>query len=485
MKNNTNGFILVGMVIMMLIIALTAMTMNRRAGMGDRMSANHVLAVRTQFGGDAAIQYALWKLKNDPDFRTPPGGEPFSFDGLGYTLTVETSPLGGYEDVVRISAGPSGGTATHTLGVRIAQPPSFTGVYLCDTGNACVREIDPATGLITTLAGQGGTSGFAGDNGPADQALLSKAVGVTGDLAGNIVIADTENNCIRKVDTTGIITTIAGIPGIVGGYSGDNGPALAAKLNAPEAIDFDQQGNIFIADTANDCIRRIDAATGIITTVAGIGTSSDYTGDGGPATAAEMKKPEGIAVDAMGNLFISDTGNHVIRRMNGVTGIITTIAGTGKSGFYGEGIPALIAKLNTPGSITEDDQNNLFIADTGNHIIRKIDAVTGIIATVAGLPKGKGYTGDNIPVTLARLNAPEGALGMANGDIYIADTANNRIRRVDGATGLIFTIAGNGSSGFSGDDGPAVNALLNAPMGIHHAPQGSGAPIITRVSEIY
>jgi streptogramin lyase len=468
-KNNTSGFILVSMVIMLLVISLTAMTMNRRAGMGSRMSANHVYAIKTTFGQESATQYALWRLKNNPDWRTAAGGDPFVFNGETYTLKVLNSTVAGYEDVIRISGVLLGGTKATVVGVRITQPPSLTGVYFCDTDNACVREIDPATGIIRTLAGQGGTVGYAGDGGPADEALISKALGVTGDLAGNIFIADTGNNCIRRVDPAGIITTIAGSGSGVGGTSGDNGPAVDAEFNSPMAIVIDGNGNLFIADRSNSAIRRIDAATGIITTVAGLLGDQGYSGDGGLATLATINRPEGIAVDSAGNLFISDTKNECIRRVDGVSRIIITV----KSGF-GDNL-----------TITADADDNLFIVDNADDVVLKIDATTGNMTVVAGIFNDAGYNGDNILATLAHLNSPEGALGMANGDIYIADANNDRIRKVNGATGFITTIAGNGTGGFAGDGGLAVDALISGPAGVYYAPGESGDPTLTIVKEIY
>ncbi|WP_300462104.1 hypothetical protein [Desulfobacula sp.] len=469
MARTTGGFILVSMMMgILMVLSLTAMTLNQSTFMETRISANHASTIHTAFGQQAARAYAVWQLKNDPDWRTAANGEPFVFDGKTYTLKALTCSLGGYEDVVMVSAGLLGGTQVEQVGIRIAQPPDFLSVYFADSGNSCIRKINLATGIITTLAGQGTRIGDTGDGGPAIDALLSRAAGVVGDLDGNVIIADTGNNRIRRVDAiTGIISPLVNRTGTVGTL-GDNGPALDAQIKSPQAMDLDGNGHLFFTEVLNSCIRRVDATTGIITTVAGICGTLGYTGDGGLATAATMKKPEGVTVDSSGNVFISDTGNNCIRRVDATTGIITT----------------LITGLQTPGTITADSQDNLFIADTGNAVIRKIDAATGTLTTVAGIVGSLGYNGDNIPATLAMIKLSAGALGFANGDIYISDTGNNRIRRVDGATGIITTLAGNGLIGFSGDGGPAVDAMLKGPQNIHYAPT-TPEPVFTIVEEIY
>jgi sugar lactone lactonase YvrE len=223
--------------------------------------------------------------------------------------------------------------------------------------------------------------------------------------------------------STGIITTVAGngIPG----YSGDGGPATSASLSGPSGVVVDATGNLLIADSSNYRIRRVDASTGIITTVAGNGIRG-FSGDGGPATSASLS-PIGVAVDATGNLFIADTGNHRIRRVDESTGIITTVAGNGIRGFSGDGGPATSASLNYPTGVAVDGSGNLFIADAANNRIRWVDASTGIITTVAGngMPD---YSGDGGPATSASLNGPSGVVVDAAGNLFIADNDNKRIR---------------------------------------------------------
>jgi sugar lactone lactonase YvrE len=263
-------------------------------------------------------------------------------------------------------------------------------------------------GQLTLYAGKGATSGFGGDGGPATSAGLSVS-GIATDAMGNLFISDPDNESIRRVDaTTGIITTVAG--NRTAGFSGDGGPATAATLNNPQGIGLDAAGNLFIADYNNSRIRRVNASTQIITTVAGgasCGPGCYISGEGGPATSAELIGPMAVALDSAGNLFISDgpdsIPNYRIRRVDAATQIITTVAGNGYVGFSGDGGPATSAALNNPRSIGVDGSGNLFIADTNNHRVRRVDAATQIINTVAG--NGTfGFSGDGGPAVYAELS---------------------------------------------------------------------------------
>ena len=308
----------------------------------------------------------------------------------------------------------------------------------------------------------------SGDGGPATSAQLFRPEGVALDGAGNLYIADTGTNRIRKVDTSGTITTVAG---------------TSAQLSLPSSVALDGAGNLYIADSGNDRILKVDT-NGTITTVAGgvfnlfnfllgLGdggpaTSEDLNflvglGDGGPATSAFLNSPEGVAVDGAGNLYIADTSNYRIRKV-GTDGIITTVAGTGSFGFSGDGGPATSAEFDSPEDVVVDGAGNLYIADAGkNYRIRKVDT-GGIITTVAGT-WGAGFSGDDGPATSALLNFPYGIALDGAGNLYIADTVNHRIRKVD-TGGTITTVAGTGAAGFSGDDGPATSAQLNFPYGV-------------------
>ena len=341
-------------------------------------------------------------------------------------------------------------------------------LYFSDIGNDRVRRVD-TRGIITTVAGTG-EEGYSGDNGPAVEAQLSAPRGLAVDSSGNLFIADSRTSTVRRVDTTGTITTVAGTG--VRGYSGDGGRAVEARLNTPRGIAVDGSGNLFIADSRTYTIRRVDTA-GIITTIAGTGQQG-YSGDGGPAVSAQLSAPYRVAVDVAGNLLIADTWNHRVRRVD-TTGTITTVAGIGGIGinnegaYSGDGGPAVEALLNIPIGIAVDGAGNLYIADNGNGRIRRVDTA-GIITTIAGIGENS-HSGDGGPAVEALLNLPRGIAVDGTGNLYIADTGNHRIRRVDTA-GIITSIAGTGEAGYGGDGGPAVEALLNSPRGI--AVDGAG-----------
>jgi hypothetical protein len=329
-------------------------------------------------------------------------------------------------------------------------------LYIADSWNHVIRKV--SNGVITTFAGTG-KAGYSGDNGPAASAQLYYPRGVAVDASGDVYIADTDNNVIRQV-SNGVISTVAGTG--KSGYSGDNGPAASAQLYAPEEVEVDASGNLYIADTGNGAIRKV--TSDVITTMAGHGKLS-YSGDNGPATDAQLNGPSAVAVDASGDVYIADTGNNVIRRVS--NGVIGTVAGTGTSGYSGDNGPATAAQLNWPGGVAVDASGTLYIADTGNHVIRKVS--DGTISTVAGTGK-PGYSGDNGPATSALLGMPSGVAVDASGDLYIADTGANVARKV--SKGVITTIAGNGTHGYSGDNGPATSAELFDPRGA--AVDGSG-----------
>jgi sugar lactone lactonase YvrE len=307
------------------------------------------------------------------------------------------------------------------------------------------------TGLLKVYAGSG--EGFGGDGGPALRAQFWCGTGLALDSAGNLYIVDEGNNRIRRIEAkTGTISTVAGSGAATdissngpatGGFAGDGGPATAALLSQPNAIAWDRQGNLYILDRDNNRVRKVDPA-GMITTFAGVGTWG-FSGDGGPATKAELSTSNGIAVDAAGNVYIADSDNARIRKVD-LQGIITTIAGTGKPGFSGDGGRARAAQLSNPWGLAFDGQGNLYVADgptldfDGNRI-RKIDAA-GMITTVAGSGEG-GNTGDGRLATAARLFKPTTIAFDAQGNLYFADSGNNAVRKVDKA-GIITTVAGGG-----------------------------------------
>jgi len=309
---------------------------------------------------------------------------------------------------------------------------------------------------IYTVAGNG-TGGYSGDGGQATAAAINQPTGVFLDMFNNIYIADSYNNRIRKVNsTTGVITTIAGTG--APGFSGDGGPATAAKVNGPNGVTVDMAGNIYIADFFNNRIRKINTS-GIISTIAGVGTAG-FSGDGGPATAAQMVKPIDLAFDMAGNLYIAD-GNNCVRKIN-TAGIITTVVGTRFFGYSGDGGPATAAKINYPGGITVDMAGNLYVADYFNNRIRIVNPA-GIINTFAGTGTG-GSTGDGGLATAATLSEPSDIVFDAAGNSYIADASNARIRVIN-PSNIINTLAGT-TTGFSGDGGPANAAQLDFPSSV-------------------
>jgi alpha-tubulin suppressor-like RCC1 family protein/sugar lactone lactonase YvrE len=299
---------------------------------------------------------------------------------------------------------------------------------------------------ITTVAGNGMTA-FSGDNGPATSAILNGPIGVAVDSYGNLFIADAGNNRVRRVDvSTRTITTVAGNG--ISGYGGDNGPATRASLSlgVGTLIALDASKHLFIADSGNNRIRRVDAVTGIITTVAGTGIYG-YSGDNVPATTAMLSGPGAVAFDSTGNLFIAEYQGNRIRRVDAVTGVITTVAGNGIAAYTGDNGPAVGASLKSPVALALDRSNNLFISDYRNGAVRRVDATTHTITTVAS-PQAFGLAFD------------------AAGNLYMAMINMALVQRIDATTGTITTVAGTGISGFSGDNGPPASAQLASPAGI-------------------
>jgi len=333
-------------------------------------------------------------------------------------------------------------------------------VYIADTRDQRIRVVS-AAGTITTFAGTG-HHGFAGDTGPAVNAQLAGPNGVFADAAGNVFISDTGNQRVREVSPAGIINTILG-----GGNGGDGGAPTAAQFANPNGVAVDSAGNYYIADTGNNTVREVSGST--IIAVAGNGLSG-YTGDGGSALSAELNGPIGVAVDSSSDIFISDTSNHVVREVSG--GNINTFAGNGSpcspsTGSCGDGGSATSAQLSSPTAVAFDGSGNVFIADGSAQKVREVS--NGIITTVAGTGTS-GYSGNGGPATSADLNHPTGVTVDGSGNIYIADSGNNRIRCVLGAVGgcgdtqhkyavgTIIDYAYNGAETFSGDGGPALAA---------------------------
>jgi predicted Zn-dependent peptidase/DNA-binding beta-propeller fold protein YncE len=393
-------------------------------------------------------------------------------------------------------------------------------IYVVDEYNHRIRRIDPRTGIITTVAGNG-RKGFAGDGGPALQAEVNWPEGIAADAEGNLFLGDTQNRRVRRIDArTGIITTLAGSG--ESGVTPDGVPAREARFLRIARLAVDREGNVYVADSPAQRIYVIEAKTGLIRTFAGTGEEGS-SGDGGPANRARVSYPEGVMVDPHGRLVWCDVGTHRVRRADLATGIITTVAGTGEKGFAGDGGRAIGARLWSPGRLASDPAGNLYVADIGNGRVRRIDAETGIITTVAGsgdlgdgqpardsiltVPGdvahapgrlyvadygnrrvrridlatgrietvaggGKGW-GEGIAAVEAELLLPEGIALDAQENLYVADNIGSRVYKVERATGRLFTVAGNGVPGYSGDGGPAAAAQLAVPGSVAVAPDGT------------
>ena len=385
----------------------------------------------------------------------------------GIITTFAGSGISGYSG----DGGPATSAAMEITGPppnssSLATDPSGN-VYVAEWSSQRIRMISASTGIITTVAGNG-KSGFSGDGGPATSAELRYPTGVAVDAQGNLYIADTENYRVRKVTSAGVITTVAGTGS--SGAAGDGGAAVNATLD-PYSIAIDTAGNLFITDTTNARVRKISTA-GVITTVAGGGPGGSFSfgGDGGPATSANLNQPLSAAVDSAGNLYIADQNNFRVRKVS-TTGTITTVAGNGTA-FSGDGGPATSAQLYFSSGVAVDPAGNLYIGDTDNHRVRKVSA-SGVITTLAGngsVPASTGGApgpapGAGGPATSAPLYSPIGVALDSAGNVYFSDYATDRVHKVSSA-GIITTVAGNGTLGSSGDGGQAVNAQLGAPEGI-------------------
>jgi len=359
-----------------------------------------------------------------------------------------------------ISTVAGGGGALQNGPALQASLPAPTGLAIDSEGRLIIgvnfaRQVRRLSQLtITTIAGVPPTGG-AGDDTPATAATLLSPFGVAVDGAGNVLVSDQVDNRIRKVSPAGVIATFGGT-GLYG-WNGDGSPATTAAIGSPRGLSFDTSGNLFLVSGAMSGVRRI-AATGSVSTIAGTGAAG-FTGDGGVATEARLNIPLGVAVDAAGNTFVADTNNHRIRRVDGATRVITTFAGTGIAGFSGDNGPAAQAQLFQPRQLTFDSGGNLFIADTGNSRVRRIGP-SGVITTVAGTGVN-GASGDGGPATAAQLSAVGVAVDRT-GNLFVVGTG--RIRKVDGATGIISTIAGNGTLGFSGDGGLGTSAMIDGAV---------------------
>jgi DNA-binding beta-propeller fold protein YncE len=300
-------------------------------------------------------------------------------------------------------------------------------LYFSDTFNHCIRRVDAHTNVITTVAGCG-EAGYSDDGGPATRARFNEPYGIVVDKAGNIYVADRHNHCVRRVDpASGVVTTFAGNGSA--GFSGDDGPASRAAMVEPNGLALDAaQTRLYIADVADHRVRVVDLATGIIWTFAGTG-EPEHSGDGGPATAAGIHGARAVKVAVDGTVYILERQGSTLRAVEPHSGTITTVAGTGVKAYTGDNGPALAATFNAPKELAIDREGNLLIVDTENHAIRQVDIHTRTVVTIAGSGR-QGGEGDGGPARAAALDRPHGAAVAADGSIYIGDTNNHRIRKV-------------------------------------------------------
>lgn len=323
---------------------------------------------------------------------------------------------------------------------------------------------------LSTAAGTGAL-GNAGDGAKAIDAALNNPFDVAFDIAGNMFFTDTFNHTIRRVEAaTGIITTVAGTG--AAGYSGDGGKATQAQMNQPYGITLDRAGNIYVADRLNACIRKITARGGTIETFAGNGRKG-FAGDAGPATSASFVEPNGVALDCEKKwLFITDVADNRVRKVDLRTEIITTFAGTGEAAHAGDGGQASRAAIFGARAVAVAPDSTIFVLERQGSTLRRIDPATGIITTIAGTG-GHGYAGDNGPASAAVFDRPKEMCLDSERNIFIVDTENQAIRRIDARTCIVTTVAGTGKPGPYGDGGPAALAQLARPHGIAEGPDGA------------
>jgi len=319
-------------------------------------------------------------------------------------------------------------------------------------------------GIIQTFVGTG-KRGYAGDGGPADRALLSEPFMCAFDFQGNLYVAEAMNHCVRRVDrATGVITTVAGCGSE--GYSGDGGPATQAQMNQPYSLQIDSNGDIYIVDRLNAAIRRVDAASGVITTVAGTGVPGQsgqiLRGDGGPGNLAQLGEPNDCFLDGSGGLLIADIQDQRVRRLDLRTGVITIFAGNGEKVRSGDGGPAVNASILGARAVCTDGRGNTYICEREGNGVRMVNS-QGIMSTLAGTGE-RGYSGDGGPALSATWGAPKAIRCDLQGNLLVVDTENHAIRRVDRSSGIVTTVAG-GHQGVEGDGAEATAAGMDRPHG--------------------
>ena len=449
------GFILITILFLLLLVAVTAMSLNFKSGLQARMAANRTDDAQTYLDQLAVIEQSLWKLTGDPCWRVS-AGEDYTYQGITYNRKVFSPDaviypaLTSYKDAVIISVrAPNASRPVNTSFRYNIDTVAGTGLspqgmatyydavlktlflYIADSANHCIQKLDTSTNVIEPVAGTTGLSS------PQGVATYYDSV----QMKLFLYIADSGNHRIYKLDTAtnaiSIVVNTSGTQTDATHLLGDNGTATAATLNSPEGIFVNASGDIYIADTNNHRIRVVRNNNNKINTVAGTGTAG-YFGDGGNAASAQINTPQGVFINTSNDLYIADTNNHRIRVVRNSNNIISTVAGTGTAGYLNDGGLAKDATLNSPTGVSVDTAGNIYIADTGNHCMRIVNhdlipiisTMVGDITTVPGTVTS-GYNGDNRPAVQAQLSSPGGvALGLqkAGGRIFISDTGNNRVR---------------------------------------------------------
>lgn len=432
---------------------IQAIAVRSRVGYSACASATYTLNLPTPAPPVLSLRAGVYSTAQTVKISDATAGAIIYYTTNG---TLPSASSARYASPITVSASETL-VAIAVYGYAISSPASAQYIIVSSSGS-----------LIYTIAGNG-TAGCSGDGGPATLADLNRPSAAVKDTAGNLYIADSGNNVIRKVAAgTGIVATIAGNE--IAGYSGDGGPATNAQLNSPSALALDSAGNLYIADAGNNVIRRINTVTGVITTYAGNGKSVD-SGDSGPPTEAGIVAPEGIALDSLGDLYIAEPFSNRIREVVAAAAMIMTVAGTGKAGYSGDGGAAANATLNEPMGVAIDSQGDLYIADALNNVVRRVKA--GVISTVVGSGSGAGsgkgsYSGDGGLAINATLHGPVAVSADGTGNLYVMDRYNQVIRKVTANNGIITTIAGNAivCNSFGGDGGASIAASLCFPSGI-------------------
>jgi streptogramin lyase len=431
------GFSIVIVVTMILLLLVAGVATVSLVTQDSEMALDRVQSGQALYVAHAGLEYAVAKVAANPSWSGLPRPGKTVGAGSFWILPPDTVDEDGRP-----------------------LPPGRRRIVAIGAVGHALRElaVQVAPGSISTVAGasQGGT----------EWAPEGLALSLTGDL----YVADARAHVVRRVEpVTGIVTVVAGTG--EPGSSGDGGRASAARLRAPRGLCVAPNGDLLITDADAHVVRRISALTGSIATVAGAGRAGSW-GDGSPAVGAALDMPTGIAVSPEGDLFIAERGTNRVRRVLAESGIVMTAAGSGGPGYAGDNGPASSARFRNPEDVALAPNGDLYVADTGNHVVRRIARATGIVTTVVGTGT-PGDGGDGGPATAAQLRAPRALAFGPAGDLYIADTGNHRVRRVERETGVVTTVAGSGTPGFSGDGGASSQARLQSPSGLSVSPSGT------------